>query len=229
MLRRFALATVAIASLAGPALAQTDDGTRTPELMHSQIGENAVNIMIVGQDAFGDVFMEVALLHDLPRDRDAEIASRIWEERNNTAPIFLMEAARRYASYAPEQALYAYFLARSRMIYDGQRCVDSTALEAIALVDQFAQEDIAPLMADAEMVRAQLSEVYSSGETFTHTTSPWWICSSGDSAFYAAQNDATLTRNEWLKLPNQWPPIQDTIRNNMLANINALATAIAEQ
>lgn len=229
MLRSFTLAALASAGLAGQAAAQTDDGTRTPELMHSQIGDNAVNILVVGQDAFGDIFMEVALLHDLPRERDAEVAARIWEERDNTAPVFLMEAARRYASFAPEQALYAYFLARSRIIYDGQRCVDSTALEAVALVDQFAQEAIAPLMADAEMVRAQLSEVYSSGEAFTHTTSPWWICSSGDSAFYAAQNNATMTRNEWLKLESQWPPIRDTINRNMLANINALATAIAEQ
>lgn len=229
MLRILMTASLAASALGAAAHAQTDDGTRSPELVHSQIGEGAVNILVVGQDAFGDVFQEVSLLHGLERDRDAEIAARVWEERNNTPPIFLMEGARRYASYAPEQALYTYFLARMRIIYDAMRCVDSTVYQTVEIVDQLAQADIAPLMTDAEMVRAQLSEVYSSGEVFTGTHSPWWMCSSGDSAFHAAQNDATMTRNEWLKLERSWGEARDTLNRNMLANIEALDTALAQQ
>ena len=229
MLRTLIFAGFAAATLAAGAFAQSDDGTRTPALIHAPLPDGGVNIFVVGQDAFGDVFQEVALLHELPRERDGEIAARIWEERNTQSPIFLMEAARRYASFAPEQALYAYFLARTRIIYDGRRCLDSSALQAVELVDQFAQADIAPLMTDAEMVHAQLSEVYSSGEAFNSPVSPWWICSSGDSAFYAAQNDATLSRDEWLKLESQWPAIRDAMNQNMLANIQAFATALAEQ
>ncbi|HAQ35844.1 MAG: hypothetical protein CMF74_07770 [Maricaulis sp.] len=229
MLRTYILAGLAAATVSAGALAQSDDGTRTPQLIHAPLPDGGVNIFVVGQDAFGDMFQEVSLLHGLERERDAEVAARIWEERDNTPPLFLLEAARRYATIAPEQALYTYFLARMRIIYDARRCVDSSALQTVELVDQLAQADIAPLMADAEMVHAQLSAVYSSGDAFTSTTSPWWICSSGDSAFYAAQNDASLTRNEWLKLESQWPAIRDAMNQNMLANIQAFATAIAEQ
>lgn len=229
MLRRIALASLAAATMAGGAIAQTDDGSRTPQLLQSEVEEGVISVFVVGQGAFGDVFIEATMMNGLPRERDAEIASRVWQERDTVAPVFLMEAARRYASYAPEQALYAYFLARMRIIYDARRCVDSTALQTVDLVDQLAQADIAPLMTDAEMVHAQLSAVYSSGEAFTGSASPWWICSSGDSAFYAAQNGATLTRDEWLKLESQWPAIRDSMNENMLANIQAFATALAEQ
>lgn len=230
MLRSLFFASIAAAFTAQPALAQTNaGGSRTPTLIEVPLGEDAINVFVMGDRAFGDVFQEIAALRALPADRNEEIANSIWERRSEAEPIFLMEAARRYATFNEERALYAYFLGRSRVIYDARRCADSTALESVEVVDQFAQSEIAPLMADVGRVHDQLSAVYSSGETFTSTTSPWWICSSSNSAFFAAQNGATLTEAEWLRVPSLWPGIQDSMNNNMLANIRVFAAAAEEE
>tara|TARA_R110002072_G_scaffold143659_2_gene289659 strand:+ start:2265 stop:2975 length:711 start_codon:yes stop_codon:yes gene_type:complete len=228
----FALAVAA--TMSGPALAQEaitlsaqDDGTHTPQLREVPGANNVTNYYVIGDDAFGDVFAQMATLRQIPEAENRRVADDLWDRRDTNAPIFLMEAARRYVTIDPERAVEAFLLGRARIVYDALRCSDSTAIQAIPLVNEFAGDAVTQLLSDWSRTHRHLTAIYSSGDIFTSQASPWWICSSTDSVFYAAVNNQPITRNEWLKQAVDWPAVRDAVNRNMVTNIN-VAEAQAE-
>jgi hypothetical protein len=223
MIRMLALLIATL--MTTPALAQVD-GTYTPTIQEITTQDNVTSYFVMGDGAFGDAFATMASLIQGSPAYNRQIADDLWERRDRNAPVFLMEAARRYADIDPDRALYSYFLGRARSLYDAMRCVDSTAMQAIPLIDEFAGNDIARLMEDPVRLHAQLSAVYSSGEVFTSQVSPWWICSSSDSVFFAAANGQSITRDEWLKQSSEWVSVQNGLNQNLLNNIQVAANAM---
>ncbi|MEE2567648.1 hypothetical protein [Hyphobacterium marinum] len=231
-----ALIPVLALTLAAPAIAQDaiilsqqGDGTHRPQLREVQGANNVTTYYVIGDGAFGDVFGALAELIQRPDTANREVADFLWENRDVNPPAFLMEAARRYASIDPDRSAQAYFLGRARIVYDAMRCSDSTALQAIPIINEFAGPEMATVLSDPARIHAQLSAVYSSGEAFTSPASPWWICSSADSVFFAAVNNQPITRNEWLKQQTEWSVVRDGVNRNMLTNIRLAETAMNGQ
>lgn len=206
-------------------LAAQGEGTHQPQLREVPGTDNVTTYYVVGEGAFGDVFGALAELVQQPDANNRQIADLLWDNRDTNPPAMLMEAARRYAGIDPDRAAHAYFLGRSRIVYDAMRCADSTALQAIPIINEFAGPDMAAVLSDPARIHAQLSAVYSSGEAFTSQASPWWICSSSDSVFFAAVNDQPVTRNEWLKQQSEWAAVRDGVNRNLLTNIQLAAAA----
>lgn len=206
-------------------LAAQGEGTHRPQLREVQGANNVTTYYVIGEGAFGDVFGALAELVQQPEANNRQVADLLWENRDTNPPALLMEAARRYAGIDPDRAAHAYFLGRARTVYDAMRCADSTALQAIPIINEFAGPEMAAVLSDPARIHTQLSAVYSSGEAFTSQASPWWICSSSDSVFFAAVNNQPVTRSEWLKQQSEWTSVRDGVNRNMLTNIQIAAAA----
>ena len=205
-----------------------DPNARTPQILtvdgQTEAGEPLQLDYIVGEGAWGDVLALVTQIrsNDDPAQNEA-IAQELWASRDLNPPIFLFEYARRMVDVDPDAALYGYLLARSRTIYDVDRCLDSTAAPSLMQAVIFGEEAEA-LMEDYGRLEAQLSALYSSGEAFTGQHSPWWICSTAQSVYFAALEGDTLSGQEWLKSSTRWGRAQDLVNQNLQESI-ALARA----
>ncbi|MBO6848346.1 MAG: hypothetical protein QUV02_02550 [Maricaulis sp.] len=212
----------------GLAVAQDDPNARTPSLYVVE-QENVRAEFVVGNAAWGDILATLSSLRSEEASDNPNITDELWARRNENPPVFLFEVARRFAATDPERAVEAYFLGRARSVYDASRCVDSTSVDVVDMASQFAGEAITEILTTRlDLVEGVLQSMLDSGEVFTSTASPWWACSFGQSAYYAAVNGATLSGNEWLKVETVWPSIQDTVRNNLRGNI-LLVRAAREQ
>jgi hypothetical protein len=205
--------------MSAPAMAQEDPNLRHPEVYSPSEG----SYYVVGQNAFGNALSEVVSMRGMPDDQNQELITTIVAGRNVSPPIFLFEAARRAAPTNPDMALEIFFLARARTTYDALRCVDSSALGVVEAASSLAGEEIITLMTeDINRMLEALERVYDSGAIFAGTTSPWWACSFGNSAFYAAANNAPMTGDEWLKFETRWPEAQESILLNLRSTIDTL-------
>ncbi|QNL19055.1 hypothetical protein HXX25_06875 [Hyphobacterium sp. CCMP332] len=63
---------------------------------------------MVGDGAWGEVLGEMGVLRGEARTRDREIAEQLYEARDSIPSAYLFEAARRYASFDPDQAVYVF-------------------------------------------------------------------------------------------------------------------------
>jgi hypothetical protein len=229
---RWTCGLLAALSLAGTAASQEFGGTRNPELMEITLSDGSTTHFVVGQYAWGELLAEMGTLRGESEIRDREIAQQLYDARDTIPPGMLFESARRYASFDPEQAVYVFLLARARTLYDALRCVDSTATEGIPVITDMAGNEVAELMninedgggaARTERMQRALQRLIDSGEIFSSTFSPWWICSASDTAFFAAVNDAAMPQDEWLKQEAVWPTVQEQVRRNIRENQALLA------
>lgn len=212
----------------GLAAAQDDPNARTPSLY--VIEQDSVRAeFVVGDAAWGDVLATVSAVRGGDDANNQDIIDQLWERRDENPPVFLFEVARRVVATDPERAVEAYFLARARSVYDASRCVDSTATDVVEMASQFAGPEVTDVLTNRlDLVENVLRRMLDNGEVFSSTASPWWACSFGQSAYYAAVNGATMSGDEWLKVETVWPSIQDTVRNNLRGNI-LLVQAAREQ
>ncbi|MEE2527159.1 hypothetical protein V0U79_12345 [Hyphobacterium sp. HN65] len=223
-------------TLSAASVAQDEyGGTRYPELIEVPVGDEGVTHFVVGQYGWGEMLAEMGNLRAESADRDREIATQLYEARDTIPAGMLFEAARRYASFDEEQAVYVFFLARARTFYDALRCVDSTAMNAIEIITDMSGQEVAALLnittdgntvARTERMQRALERVLSSGEIATGQFSPWWICSGSDSAYFAAVNGAEMPEGEWLKNRSLWPGIEEQVRRNIRENQALLAITL---
>lgn len=216
------------------AAAQTGEfgGTRYPELLEITTQEGQTTHFVVGQTGWGEVLAEIGRIRGESEVRDREIAEQLYRARNDIPPGFLFEAARRYTSFDPDQAVYVFLLARARTVYDAQRCVDSTATEGVPVISDMAGSEVAQLMnittdgqtvARTERMQGALERLLNSDDIFNSNASPWWICSASDTAYFAAVNSAAMPEGEWLKSSSVWPAIQQNVVRNIRENQALLA------
>ena len=207
-----------------PALAQTTDpDTRHPAIMVVPEDDGTESQFVVGEGAWGDVLATIARLQALDTDQSAAVADELWARRDENAPIFLFEVARLTAATDPDFALRAYFLARARTIYDASRCVGPSALAVVTSASNQAGDEVYALLAgDSARLEAALQSVIESGEVFNSQYSPWWACSFGNAAYFAAVNRAEMPRDEWLKVESTWQPLRNAITNNLNSNLTMI-------
>tara|TARA_R110002051_G_scaffold308629_3_gene380633 strand:- start:72186 stop:72863 length:678 start_codon:yes stop_codon:yes gene_type:complete len=206
--------------LATPAWAQGEDANMRHPAIMTVPDEGTESQFVVGDAAWGDVLVTLATLHGADADRGSAIADQLWQRRDINPPIFLFEVARLTVETDPDRALQAYFLGRARTIYDASRCIDSTALAVVTASSQQAGPAVTALMnSDTARMEAALRGVIESGEVFTGQASPWWACSYGNSAYYAAINNADMPGAEWLKVEGVWPALRTAITHNMSDNL----------
>lgn len=210
--------------MTAPALAQdSDPDTHHPAIMMVPNEDGSESQFVVGDMAWGDVLATMVRLRAIDPAQSAAIVDDLWARRDVNAPIFLFEVARLTAASDPDRSLQAYFLARSRSIYDASRCIDPTAIGAVAMASDQAGDAVNELLAsDPDRLASALEHVIASGEVFTSQASPWWACSSGSAAYYAAVNQATMPRDEWLKVESTWQPLRNAITNNLNANLTMI-------
>lgn len=219
---------VLAAGLSAAAMAQHDDPNyRTPQIFTVEQGEMQAHF-IIGDMAWGDVTATLAALRENGPENDAAIIQQLWDARDQNAPVFLFEVSRRAAQSDPQLAIEAYFLGRSRSIYDAARCIDSTAFGVVDLATQYAGEDVVALMqerlGDLPVI---VDRIVEEGSAFNGQASPWWACSFGESAYIAAINDAPMTGPEWLKVEANWPGIRLDVENNLRSNAARLRQVLA--
>jgi len=227
---------LAAASFAGLASAQIEvGGVRNPVLTEVTLSDGNTTHFVVGDAAWGDVLAEMGVMRGESELRDREIAEQLYNSRDTIPAAYLFEAARRYASFDPDQAVYVFFLARARTLYDAMRCLDSTATNGVALVSDMAGGEVAAFMnisddgmafENVTRMQAALDRLQENGEAFTGGFSPWWICSASDSVFFAAVNEASMPENEWLKQRNIWPSSQGIVTRNIERNRALLAVTL---
>lgn len=227
---------MAAAAFAGLASAQLEiGGARNPTLTQVELADGSTTHFVVGDGAWGEVLGEMGVLRGEARTRDREIAEQLYEARDSIPSAYLFEAARRYASFDPDQAVYVFFLARARTLYDAMRCLDSSATNAVAIISDMAGGDVAAYMnisddgaafENVSRMQAALDRLQEDGETFSGEYSPWWVCSASDSVFIAASNDAPMPENEWLKPRIVWPSAQRQVEQNIERNRALLAVTL---
>lgn len=226
-MRAILTATLSALCLAGPAISQEDPNLRTPSIY--VIEEEGVRAeFVVGNAAWGDVLGTLTQVRSADESQNAVIAEQLWERRDLNPPVFLFEVARRTAATDPERALEAYFFARARSVYDATRCVDSTAVGVVEMASQFAGEGIVTLLSERlDLAEAILQRMMTSPEVFASQASPWWACSFGQSAYYAAVNGSPMPGNEWLKVESTWPSLRQEVLRNIEGNIQIVQSARA--
>jgi hypothetical protein len=225
------ITTLFVSSLliATPAAAQDDPHAHSPGLYSVEQGE-ATAQFVVGDGAWGDIIATLGAIRGAEAEQNQAIIDQLWARRDINPPIFLFEVARRTVTSNPERSLEAYFLGRARVMYDAARCVDSSAMGIVDASTNFAGEDVVALMGDdGARLESVFSQVYESGALFTSQVSPWWACSYGDSAYFAAANNATISGAEWLKTEVQWAEIRQRISDNMLGNLELMQAGLAVQ
>lgn len=209
--------------LAAPAWSQDGDANMRHPAIMSVMDEGTESQFVVGDAAWGDVLVTLATLHAAEPERAVVIADQLWQRRDINPPIFLFEVARLTVESDPDRALQAYFLGRARTIYDASRCIDPSALAVVTAASQQAGSEVTALMnSDTARMVTALSAVIESGDAFTSQASPWWACSYGNAAYYAAINSADMPGAEWLKVEGVWPALRTTIINNMNENLSRL-------
>jgi len=226
---------LAAACAAGAGLAQEvgdDVNARSPDLVIVPLGGDAGEAhFVVGQLAWGDALGLLNQIQSQTEITSADMVQRLWSARDETPPLFLFELARQTAQSDPEFAIEAYFLARSRTMYDASRCLDSSALDVINEASAYAGEAVVELIATyPEFTVGAIEAIIETGAAFAGTASPWWACSFGANAYFAAVNEQTLSGDEWLMVEGRWPSIREQISVNLQANLNVMraAEAVAE-
>ncbi|WP_417484215.1 hypothetical protein [Maricaulis salignorans] len=206
--------------LAAPAWSQSGDANlRRPGIM-SVDTEGGEAQFVVGDAAWGDVLVTLSALRNTETGQSPAIAQQLWERRDINPPFFLFEVARLTVATDPDRALQAYFLGRARSIYDASRCIDSSALNVVGAASEYAGPEVTELMnSDPALLEAALAATIASGEIFTSQASPWWACSYGNAAYFAAVNQADMPGAEWLKVEAVWPALRAAISNNLDANL----------
>lgn len=223
------LATGLVAAGASAQDSAEDPNQRSPELVVVPLGEGEGEAhFVVGQMAWGDVLGLLNQLQDQPSERTIEVAQTLWTARDENPPFFLFELARLTAESDPAFAVQAYFLGRSRTMYDAARCLDSSALDVINEASAYAGEEVVQVIASRpELTIAAIEQVIESGDAFTSQASPWWACSFGTNAYYAAVNEQTLSGDEWLIVQSRWPSVQQRISTNLQNNLTMMRDAVA--
>ena len=208
-------------------VSQTDPNLRTPQVYEVQLENGNVSAWVVGDAAYGDVVNTILGLHLADAEQDQLIQDQLWERRDINAPMFLYEITRRAVTSNPERALEAYFLARSRILYDATRCVDSSAMGVVDAASEYVGDELVDLInSDMLMVERVLSNLADSGEMFTSQASPWYACSYGDAAYFAATNGVSMPGLEWLKTEVRWQEARDSVEYNILGTLAVIQASL---
>lgn len=215
--------------VAGAQDVAADPNARSPELVIVTLGEEEGEAhFVVGEMAWGDV---LGLLHRLqaePDERTIEVAQTLWATRDANPPFFLFELARLTAESDPEFAVQTYFMGRSRTMYDAARCLDSTALDVINEASAYAGETVVQVIAERpELTIAAIEHVIETGAAFAGEGSPWWACSFGTNAYFAAVNGQSLSGDEWLMVEGRWPSVRQSISANLRNDLDMMQRSVA--
>ncbi|WP_291842889.1 hypothetical protein [Maricaulis sp.] len=217
------------ASAAGAVLAQDatgDANARSPGIVVIPI-EGGEAHFVVGDMAWGDALGTLSQLQTQTEIPPDELAQRLWLARHDSPPLFMFELARMTVDSDPAFAIQAYFLGRVRTMYDAARCLDSSAIEIINEASAYAGEAIISVMAERpELTVAAIETILESGSAFSGGNSPWWACSFGSNAYFAAVNEQTLSGDEWLMVENRWPAIEARITANIQSNLEMMRATI---
>ncbi|OLF74112.1 hypothetical protein AWH62_08220 [Maricaulis sp. W15] len=229
---------LAAACAAGGAMAQdpaadaaADPNARSPEIVVVPLGEEEGEAhFVVGQMAWGDVLGILNQIQEQSSEQTITTAQNLWGARNENPPFFLFELARLTAESDPAFAVQAYFLGRSRTMYDAARCLDSSAVDVINEASAYAGVTVLEVIASRpELTIAAIEGIIESGSAFSGEASPWWACSFGTNAYFAAVNGQTLSGNEWLIVENRWPSVRDRISSNLQNNLDMMRNAVAAE
>ena len=157
------------------------------------------------------------------------MAQRLWSARNETPPFYLFELARMTVDSDPVFAVQAYYLGRVRTMYDAARCLDSSALEIVNEASAYAGDTVVQVIASRpELTISAIETIIETGAAFNGQASPWWACSFGTHAYYAAVNHQTLSGDEWLMVENRWPSVRERISANLQSNLDMMRNAVAQ-
>jgi len=232
-MRSIATIITAFLLFAGPVWAQeadasqTDPNLRTPQIYEVELENGNVSAWVVGEAAYGDVVNTILGLHLADAEQDQLIQDQLWQRRDTNSPVFLYEITRRAVASNPERALEAYFLARSRILYDAARCVDSSAMGVVDAASEYVGDELVNLInSDMVMVERVLSNLAESGEMFTSQASPWYACSFGDAAYFAATNGVSLPGAEWLKTEVRWQDARDSVEYNIRGTLAVIQAGL---
>ncbi|MFT6461545.1 MAG: hypothetical protein ACJA0Y_001041 [Maricaulis maris] len=206
-----------------------DPNARSPQIVIVPLGdEEGEAHFVVGEMAWGDVLGLLNQLQSETGDSVIEVAQTLWSSRDLNPPFFLFELARLTAESDPEFAVQAYFLGRSRTMYDAARCLDSTALDVINEASAYAGETVVQVIASRpELTIAAIEQVIETDGAFAGQASPWWACSFGTNAYFAAVNEQTLSGDEWLMVESRWPSVRARISSNLQGNLTMMQDAVA--
>ncbi|WP_323763070.1 hypothetical protein [Maricaulis sp.] len=215
--------------IAGAQDASADANARSPEIVIVPLGgEEGEAHFVVGEMAWGDVLGLLNQLQSGTGDSVLEVAQTLWSSRDLNPPFFLFELARLTAESDPEFAVQAYFLGRSRTMYDAARCLDSSALDVINEASAYAGETVVQVIASRpELTIAAIEHVIETDGAFASQASPWWACSFGTNAYFAAVNGQTLTGDEWLMVESRWPSVRERVSVNLQNNLDMMQAAVA--
>ena len=232
LLKRIAAGVLATSLVGGAGLASdeaTDPNARSPEIVIVPVGEDGSEAhFVVGDMAWGDVLGILNQLQNQPSEQTIEVAQTLWTSRDVNPPFFLFELARLTAESDPTFAVQAYFLGRSRTMYDAARCLDSSALDVINEASAYAGDAVVQVIANRpELTIEAIEHVIETEGAFASEASPWWACSFGSSAYFAAVNGDTLAGDEWLIVESRWPSVRSRIEANLQNNLTMMRDAVA--
>lgn len=201
---------------------QIDDEAdkRTVALRQETTGR-ITNITVAGEAL--DLAMDDAnKLGALPPFKQVDNANWIYEHRNELPGTYLLEVARVKFRNNPAEAAELYFLAQMRMRYDAMRCTDKTAAQGLYFANSIAGADLLTYLKDNETERRNaMRAVLGRSDVFDGKASPWWICSHGIMTMNRAMSgEGAVAKNLWLKAEDEWPSLQETLRDGMTKALN---------
>ena len=173
------------------------------------------NVNIVGPDTYFTVMKQVQTLGERSDAETDQIIEQLKANKNRIPPPYIYELAVRLSASDPAEAFYYFGLASARARYDALRCTDRSARSGVNATLRMIGPRIreSDLLAVSNELEEQINrQLLESGELFSSTASPWWICSHGLSAMKFDDEDTTILRDEWLKPEADWAAAQKETR-----------------
>lgn len=157
-------------------------------------------------------------------DDDAAVISQLKAGQLDQPPYFLLELARRLLPTDKTAATEFWLLARVRMLYDGQRCTDRTAMADFNM-RFFATPETEAITADRAAMDAAAARLMKRNDLFAGRADPWWICLHGIGSMGAGLEGKKLDRADYLKPESEWPAIQQKLAASLAPKPAAAAAA----
>jgi hypothetical protein len=157
-------------------------------------------------------------------DDDAAVIAQLKAGQLDQPPYFLLELARRLLPTDKAAATEYWLLARVRMLYDGQRCTDRSAMADFNM-RFFATPETEAITADRAAMDAAAAKLLKRGDLFVGRADPWWICLHGIGSMGAGLAGEKLSRGDYLKPESEWPAIQQRLIASLEPKSAAAAAA----
>lgn len=145
-----------------------------------------------------------------------------WFQKNSDVlpPIFLALLARRLFDRSPADALEWFAVSYARALYDAQRCSDPTAGAdfGLPLLAVAGRPLISYRLSHSDENAAAEQRALARKDLFSDKVSPMWICVHGMALMQ--QQLGGQAAPPPIKPADQWPPLQQHVRDAMIADIN---------